>query len=303
MDLAKYEVPVDRLRWRCDPAIFDFECTKDLAPLREFIGQDRAIRAIEFGLAMNHDGYNIYVAGLTGTGKTSIVRRYIEKLVEQRRAGDRDYKPQDWCYLYNFTEPDRPQVLALPRGKGRAFRERMVDLLKRLREELSKAFSSEEYQSHRKRIVEQNQSEQQKLFQEMEEDARRQGFMLQMTPMGPVAVPVSDGKPMSQEDYMALEEPVRKQLESRRADVINRLEVTFEKAREFQRELVERLQAGDGDVGDCLVANSCGTTRRPSSQRKIPRHSPEAARLLVQGPEPVRTAPGKPVCRQRSRPA
>ena len=73
MQTKKYEVPVDRLRWRCDPNLFKFECTKDLSPLREFIGQDRAIRAVEFGLSMPNDGYNIYVAGLTGTGKTSMV--------------------------------------------------------------------------------------------------------------------------------------------------------------------------------------------------------------------------------------
>jgi len=73
VDVKKYELSVDQLRWQCDSSIFDFDCTKDLTPLREFIGQDRAIRAIDFGLSMNHDGYNIYVAGITGTGKTSAV--------------------------------------------------------------------------------------------------------------------------------------------------------------------------------------------------------------------------------------
>lgn len=66
MDIVKYEISSDKLRWHCDPSVFDFECTKDLAPLHQFIGQERAIRAIEFGLAMEHDGYNIYVAGLRG---------------------------------------------------------------------------------------------------------------------------------------------------------------------------------------------------------------------------------------------
>ncbi|HET6462079.1 MAG TPA: hypothetical protein VFG29_14955, partial [Syntrophales bacterium] len=85
--MKKFEVPVDKLRWQCDPAIFDFHCTKDIAPLREFIGQDRAIRAIEFGLSMNHDGYNIFVAGLTGTGKTSMVKTYIDRLIARRQIG------------------------------------------------------------------------------------------------------------------------------------------------------------------------------------------------------------------------
>ena len=79
MDITKYEVPLEKLRWECDPSLFDFECTKDLAPLGEFIGQDRAIRAVEFGLSMSREGYNIFVAGITGTGKTSVVKAHIHR--------------------------------------------------------------------------------------------------------------------------------------------------------------------------------------------------------------------------------
>lgn len=71
MDLHQYEVPLERLRWQCDPALFNFDCTGDLPRLTEFIGQERASRAVEFGLSIKEDGYNIYVAGLTGNGKTS----------------------------------------------------------------------------------------------------------------------------------------------------------------------------------------------------------------------------------------
>lgn len=86
VSLKKYEVPVEKLRWKCDPGIFKFECTKDLAPLKEFIGQERATRAVQFGLSMENAGYNIYVAGLTGMGKTSMVKAYIEKLIEDKEA-------------------------------------------------------------------------------------------------------------------------------------------------------------------------------------------------------------------------
>jgi len=108
MDTKKAELPVEKLRWQCDPAVFDFECTKELAPLREFIGQDRAIRAIQFGLSMNHEGYNVFVAGLTGTGKTSMVKTYIDRLIAKHQIGD-DFHPQDWAYVHNFTAP-RPSA-------------------------------------------------------------------------------------------------------------------------------------------------------------------------------------------------
>ena len=102
----KYEVPVDKLHWECDPKLFDFECTKDLAPLREFIGQERATRAVEFGLNMVNAGYNIYVAGLTGTGKTSMIKAHIERVIKERQARGEVFTLDDWCYLYNFKEPD-----------------------------------------------------------------------------------------------------------------------------------------------------------------------------------------------------
>ena len=250
MDITKYEVPAEKLRWQCDPSVFDFECTKDLAPLREFIGQDRAIRAIEFGLSMNRDGYNIYVAGLTGTGKTTVVKTYIKKLVEKKKA----LPLKDWCYIYNFTDPDRPQILDLPQGKGKAFRDQITNLLQKLKDELVKAFSSEKYKAQRKKAVEESQSEQQKLFERISEEAQQQSFQLQSTPVGPALVPIVDGKPLTQADYIALEKPARKKLETRRAELLKKLQATLEKARELENQTVEKLQNADKEIADFTIS-------------------------------------------------
>ncbi len=254
MMFQNYEVPADKLRWRCDPALFDFECTKDLAPLREFVGQDRAIRAVEFGLSMNHIGYNIYVAGLTGTGKTSMVKTYIEKLIKEKEAREGPYHPDDWCYLYNFSDSDRPQMVNLPQGKGKVFRDQVRNLLQRLTEDLSKAFSSEEYNAQRKETVEENQGEQRRLFEQVGEEAHRQGFVLQMTSMGPALIPVAEGKPMSPSDFLALPEPQRKEIESRRAELLNKLEASLEKVRELERQTAQKLYQTDREVGEFAVA-------------------------------------------------
>ena len=162
MEIRKYEVPVGKLRWECDPKMFDFKCTSDLAPLREFIGQERATRAVEFGINMANAGYNIYVAGLTGTGKTSMVKTYIERVIKEREARGEPFDLEDWCYLYNFKEPDNPQIVSLPRGKGKAFREEITDLLNKIRQGLGQAFSSEEYKNQKQKTVEEAQAEQQK---------------------------------------------------------------------------------------------------------------------------------------------
>jgi DNA replication protein DnaC len=143
MSLKQYEVPVEKLVWQCDPSIFKFKCTKDLAPLREFIGQERAMKAIEFGLNMTNDGYNIYVAGLTGTGKTSMVKSYIERVIKERKSREEIVTLQDWCYLYNFKESDRPLIAEFPQGKGKKIQAQVTDLLSMMKQELGRTFSSD----------------------------------------------------------------------------------------------------------------------------------------------------------------
>ncbi len=254
MAIKEYEVSADKLRWQCDPVMFDFDCTKDLAPLREFVGQDRAIRAIEFGLSMAQDGYNIYVAGLTGTGKTSAVKSQIDKLLEEKQASQVVKAPEDWCYIHNFTAPERPHILNLPKGIGKVFKEQMNNLLQKIKEELAKTFSSDEYKAERESIVESSRAEQKKLFEAVSEEAQREGFRFQVTSMGPALVPMSDGKPLSQDEYAALDESVRSQLEKKQAELLKKIQSTYEKAKELEREAAEKLQNADKAVADFTIA-------------------------------------------------
>ena len=256
MRTRKYEVPVDRLRWKCDPKIFDFECTKDLAPLQEFVGQERATRAVEFGINMADTGYNIYVAGLTGTGKTSMVKAYIERVIKEREAPEGTPQLDDWCYLYNFKEPDSPRIVSLPQGKGKAFREDMTALLDKIRQGLGEAFSSEEYKGQRQKIGEEVQAEQQKLFEEISGEARRQGFIFKMTPSGPALIPMKEDRPMQEEEYLALDEDTRKQLEAKQAELLKKLKANFETATSVQTKATERLKKLDKDIGEYTVSGS-----------------------------------------------
>jgi predicted ATP-dependent protease len=258
MELKKYEVPVEKLHWVCDPKLFGFECTKDLAPLREFIGQERATRAVEFGLNMANSGYNIYVAGLTGTGKTSMVKAYIERVIKEREARGEEFTLEDWCYLYNFKEPDSPRIASLPKGKGKVFRDKVADLLNKIRQELGQAFSSEEYKSQKQKMVEKGQAEQQKIFEKISDEARRQGFALQMTPAGPVLIPLKENRPMQEEEYLALEEEVKKDLESKQTKLRKKLHESFEAAGNMQRETLEKLQKVDKEIGEYTVSRLFG---------------------------------------------
>ncbi|MBN2240754.1 MAG: AAA family ATPase [Dehalococcoidales bacterium] len=254
MDISRYEVPVEKLSWKCDPGLFDFECTQNLAPLKEFVGQERATRAIEFGLNMKNSGYNIYVAGITGTGKTSMVQSYIERVIAEKTEQGETFDLEDWCYIYNFRETDSPVIASLPQGKGKAFRNEMDSLLTRVRHELEQAFASEEYKAERQKVVEAVQVEQQKIFEELSGEARQQGFVLQMTQAGPALYPMIEDRPMKQEEYIALEEGTKNELNARQTELRKKVTNSMETVSGLQNESMERLQELDKQIGDYAVS-------------------------------------------------
>jgi len=250
MQTSRHEIPIEKLRWRCDPTQLTFKCTENLSPLKDFIGQDFAISSLRFGLEVKRPGYNIYVAGLTGTGKTTVVKEHIQRVIKEQADHEGVYQPDDWCYVYNFVDPDRPQIVRLPKGNGRQLATQTAALLQRLREDLGKVFSSDEYRTEKKRIVDEGQARQAAIFEKVETEARSHGFVLQMTPVGPMAVPVVDGKPMSQQDYMALREDERHVLEEKRMSLMKLLEASFEKAREVDKKTTEAVHQLDLKVGE-----------------------------------------------------
>ncbi len=303
MELKKYEVPVEELHWECDPGLFDFECTGDLAPLREFIGQERATRAVEFGIDMTDTGYNIYVAGLSGTGKTSMVKAYIERVIKEREDASETTDLQDWCYFYNFREPDCPQIASLPRGKGKTFRDETDELLNKIRQGLGQAFSSDEYKNQRQKTVEEVQAQQQKLFEEISREASREGFVLQMTPSGPALIPVKDDRPMQEQEYLALSEAARKKLESKQGKLRKKLQASLQAASDMQTKATERLQKVDKDIGEYTVSGLFGSLfKRYSELPKVTQYltglkdyTLDNLELFKASEEPAPTVLGVPV--------
>ena len=141
----------------------------------------------------------------------------------------------------------------MPQGTCKDFRNKISNLLNRLKEDLARAFSSDEYKNSHKKIIEESQAEQQKILQEIGEDTRKQGFLLEMTQMGPVLVPLIDGRPMDQATYMGLDESVRKDLDKRHAELLKSVQRTFEKLHELQHQTVQKLADADKALADITV--------------------------------------------------
>lgn len=253
VDLSKYRLRPEDLRWTCDPAVFPFECTDEVEELKGFVGQDRAFAAIEFGLRMDRPGYNLFVVGPSGTGRAAAVRSCIERILEEKKRAGLLPPVTDWCYVFNFDNPDRPKVLRFPRGEGRTFARLLEGLLKNLREIIPKAFSSDEYKSQRQILVDEHQKQHRQILQELEREALAEGFAFRMTSMGPILVPLYEGKPMTQEQYLALTDLEKELIESRRQRLLNRINEVFERIHQLEMELKNRIAELDTRIADFTI--------------------------------------------------
>jgi len=248
------EVPADKLTWRCDLAFLPFTCTKDMTPLEDFIGQDRAIRAIEFGLGVNKPGFNIFVTGLTGTGKTSIIKAFLKKVTTAQGVLSADAQtPEDWSYVYNFADADRPLALRIRRGWGKVLKADMEQLVQNLQREAKKMFESDDYAHQRQGMIEQIQKRQQEMMDALMAEASENGFALRMTPSGIVLLPTKDGKPMEESDYLALSNAEKKQLEEKRGAIEKKVEDTLREGKKLEREIAAKLEAVETQAADYLV--------------------------------------------------
>ncbi len=248
-----YEISAEQLSWRCDLSFLPFSCTSEIAPLEDFIGQERAVRAIEFGLGVNRPGFNIFVTGLTGTGKTSIIKSFLNKVTSERAPEADGVSPADWCYVYNFADPDRPQALRIRRGWGKTLKADMEQLVANLQRDAKKMFESDDFAHQRQAMVEQLQKKQQEMMEALMEEASRSGFTLRMTSSGIVLLPMNGEKPMQEAEYLALSGAEKKVLDERRVEIEKKVEDTLREGKKLEREITEKLEAAETEAADYLV--------------------------------------------------
>jgi len=249
MSVADHELAPEQLRKRSDPEQFSFETTADVSPLEEIIGQERAVRAIRFGLDIQSPGYNVFVAGLSGTGKGSIVRRFLTKLSADEPV------PDDVVYVHNFEDPDSPRALFLPAGKGHRLRDASAELIEDLHEQVPKAFEGKDYEEQRRRTAESHQERKQELLDQLEGLARERGFELKSTPMGFRTVPILDGKALTQEEYEALKEEPRSELDEQMERLEKEVREVMAEVKAVDQTMKEQLR----DLNQQVAMNVLGT--------------------------------------------
>jgi predicted ATP-dependent protease len=241
------ELKPENLRWVCDPSVFSFETTADIPPLKGIVEQDRPIRAIRFGLDISSPGYNIYVSGLTGTGKTTVIKMFLEEIAAKMP------RPDDWCYVHNFRDENCPIILNLPAGRAKALKAEMNDLVRHLRSEIPKAFESKEYEESVNKLLQENQGVQQGLLSQLSEKARSQGFEIEITKVGVSLAPIQDGKPLSAEQFELLDAAAKNELEKRRSGLDQDIQSFLRQVRELNKESRDKISELHRKVGMYVV--------------------------------------------------
>ncbi len=233
--MAKHLTP-DDLYKRCEPGVFPFRTTEEISPLEGIIGQDRALEAIDFGLNLQSLGFNIYVLGDSGTGKTSAIRSFIS------RKAEREIVPPDWCCVFNFRDPAEPIAIWLEPGRGVEFQRDMEELIVSLKVEIPKILDSKDYKKQRNVVTEEFQKKQKELFGTLEQEAHTKGFRIKTTMTGFSLVAIdANGEPLTEEKFDALGQEEKNQLQGNGRLIQEKLDDVIRSIKKEEKKTAEKM--------------------------------------------------------------
>jgi lon-related putative ATP-dependent protease len=253
-------LPPQKLRWRCDPGTLGFETVEELPITPGIIGQDRAIQSLQLGITLRNKGYNVFVAGPSGTGRTTTVKHILETIETDRGA------PPDIIYVNNFKDQDRPIPILLPAGRGQAFASDMLEFVVHLRRNLAQVYQSAEFKERKKATVTSFQEQEKQVIHELESEVQGQNFALVQIQVGPYTkpeiAPLIAGEPVQVErlESLANQEKFEKEelakIKEKYGRLQARLEETLRKAKEIQKSLKKELLNLEQEFGQPVVTDA-----------------------------------------------
>jgi lon-related putative ATP-dependent protease len=245
-----------QLRRVCDPASLPYKTTDEAEPLEEVIGQDRAVAAIEFGIGIRREGYNMFALGPGGTGKHTLVQNYLKEAARGQPT------PSDWCYVNNFDEPHKPNARPMPPGRAAPFRDAMDKVVRELRTALPAAFESDEYRQRHQLIENEYKRRQEQVFEKLQERARAKSVALLRTPLGLMFAPIRDGEVLEPKDFEKLPADDQKHIQADIEELQGELQKAMEQAPQWEREQRERIREINRDVTQHAVGDLIAALRR-----------------------------------------
>jgi lon-related putative ATP-dependent protease len=243
------ELAADEVWNPCDPSIFEFDAVESLPADVAIIGQDRAVRAIDFGVGIASFGFNIYALGYTGTGRTTTIRTFLDRIAADQPV------PDDWIYVHRFDDPNRPRAISLPPGTAVEFRSDMQELVQDLLREIPRAFETEDYEQQRETIVRAMQENRDGEFSQLEHQVNERGFTLLKTAMGLGIAPVLNGQVLTPETYQQLDDDTQKDIEARQRLLQSTMAATMRNIRDLEKNAKRQLQDFDREIADFAVSH------------------------------------------------
>ena len=238
----KNELSYKDLKITCDEKIFNFETTEELEPIQSGIGQDRGIKALEFGLQVDIKGYNLYLEGPSGVGKTMYTKNYLEKIAPKKKT------PSDWCYIYNFDNPNQPIAVGLPAGQGKEFKEAMDGFIKEIRKDIKKTFNADDFEKEKALIKQEFEAKRSALLEKLNQEASKYNFHVRTAQNGIYMMPIVDGKPVEEEEFDKLDDEIKQDYEQKSLIVQEQIMQVIGKIKEIERESDKKISEWQSNI-------------------------------------------------------
>ena len=238
----KNELSYRDLKMVCDQKMFKFETTKELEPINDGIGQERGIKALEFGINVDVKGYNLYIEGPSGVGKTMYTKNYLDGISSKKKV------PNDWCYIYNFQNPNEPIAVSLPAGQGKEFKESMEGFIKEVKKDIKKTFNADDFEKEKALIKKEFEEKREVVLTKLNEDSQKHGFQVKSAQNGIYMMPVVEGKVIQEEEFDKLDEEIKKQYEEKSVIVQQQIMDAISVIKQIERQSDKKVSEWQSNV-------------------------------------------------------
>lgn len=238
----KNELNYKDLKMTCDTNLFKFDTTEELEPIQSGIGQDRGIKALEFGLQVDVKGYNLYLEGPSGVGKTMYTKNYLERIAPKKKT------PSDWCYIYNFEVPNEPIAVELPAGQGKEFKDSMDGFIKEIRKDIQKTFNNDDFEKEKSLIKQEFEVKRSALLDKLNQNVSKYNFQVKAAQNGIYMMPIVDGKAVEEEEFEKLDETVKQEYEEKSVLVQEQIMEAINQIKEIERQSDKKISEWQSNV-------------------------------------------------------
>ena len=238
----KNELSYHDLKMTCNTNLFKFDTTQELDPIQSGIGQERGIKALEFGLQVDVKGYNLYLEGPSGVGKTMYTKNYLDKIASKKKI------PSDWCYIYNFDNPNEPIAVELAAGQGKEFKDSMDGFIKEIRKDIKKTFNNDDFEKEKALIKQEFEIKRSALLEKLNQDASKYNFQVKAAQNGIYMMPVVDGKAIEEEEFEKLDDSIKQEYEEKSAVVQEQIMEAIGQIKEIERQSDKKISEWHSNV-------------------------------------------------------